>query len=304
MTWFTLSLVSAFMWAIAIAVDKLVLVRWQVTPALMCFLAALVELAAAGGVWVTLGLSEMPYPAIALALCAGMFKTLFYLFYYLAVTREEVSRIATLDSLTPLVILLSAGFVLNEALQPQEHLGVILVVSGAGTDNVQRQAVPAIESGFLFCVSRCSLYYRESNHYQTPVGNHRLLDRFRNSESGRLLRGLTAVAESCFQPESLSLRTQVVCAGAHRRKQHDSSERAFYFYDRGFTGVGDTGQCVGFGPFDIFTVDRGGGWHRESGAAARGVEKIRTGAKTDRDSTNGQRDGCDKRCKFELTGNG
>ncbi|MCP4981134.1 MAG: EamA family transporter [Gammaproteobacteria bacterium] len=152
MTWFTLSLISAFMWAIAIAVDKLVLVRWQVTPALMCFLAALVEFAAAGGVWVVLGLSEMPYPAIALALCAGIFKTLFYLFYYLAVTREEVSRIATLDSLTPLAILLSAGFVLNESLQPQEYLGVILVVSGAVLITCKGRLYPRLNLAFCFAL--------------------------------------------------------------------------------------------------------------------------------------------------------
>jgi len=140
------------MWAIAIAVDKLVLVRWRVTPALMCFLAALVELAAAGGVWMVLGLSEMPYPVIALALCAGIFKTLFYLFYYLAVTREEVSRIATLDSLTPLVILLSAGFVLNESLQPQEHLGVILVVSGAVLITCKGRLYPRLNLAFCFAL--------------------------------------------------------------------------------------------------------------------------------------------------------
>jgi uncharacterized membrane protein len=96
MTWFTLTLLAGFLWAIVSAVDKLFLVRWQVAPALMTFSAESIGFIAGCGVWLTMGLSEMSYSRISLALCAGVFKTLFVLFYWLAIAREEVSRIVTL----------------------------------------------------------------------------------------------------------------------------------------------------------------------------------------------------------------
>ena len=152
MTWFTLSLIAAFIGAIISAVDKLVLVRWQVTPALMTFIAGLIEITAAGGVWLTMGLSEMSYARIGLALCAGVLKTLMILFFYLAVAREEVSRIATLFTLTPLFILLFARFVLHESLQPQEYLGVILLVSGAVLITCKDRLFPQLNLAFCFAV--------------------------------------------------------------------------------------------------------------------------------------------------------
>lgn len=152
MTWFTLSLLAAFLWAIVTAVDKLVLVRWQVTPALMTFIAELIGLSAGCGVWLTIGLSEMSYSRIGLALCAGVFKTLMVLFYFLAIAREEVSRIVTLLYLTPLFILLSARFVLHESLQPQEYLGVILLVSGAVLITCKDKPFPRLNLAFCFAI--------------------------------------------------------------------------------------------------------------------------------------------------------
>ncbi len=152
MTWFTLSLLAAFLWAIVSAVDKLVLVRWQVTPALMTFIAELIGLIAGCGVWLAMGLSEMSYSRIGLALCAGVFKTLFVLFYFLAIAREEVSRIVTLLFLAPLFILLSARFVLHESLQPQEYLGVILLVSGAVLITCKDKLFPRLNLAFCFAM--------------------------------------------------------------------------------------------------------------------------------------------------------
>jgi drug/metabolite transporter (DMT)-like permease len=152
MTWFSLSLLAAFISAIISAVDKLVLVRWQVTPALMTFIAGLIELIAACGVWLTIGLSEMPYSDIGLALCAGVLKALMTLFFYLAVAREEVSRIATLFTLTPLFILLFARFALHESLQPQEYLGVILLVSGAMLITCKDKLFPQLNLAFCFAI--------------------------------------------------------------------------------------------------------------------------------------------------------
>lgn len=152
MTWFSLSLVAAFLWAIVSAIDKLVLVRWQVKPALMTFSAELIGLIAGCGVLLTIGLSEMSYPRIGLALCAGVFKTLLVLFYFLAIAREEVSRVVTLIYLAPLFILLSARFVLHESLQPQEHLGVILLVSGAVLITCKGKLFPRLNFAFCFAI--------------------------------------------------------------------------------------------------------------------------------------------------------
>ena len=152
MTWFTLSLLAAFLWAITTAVDKLVLVRWQVTPALMTFISELIALIAACGVWLTMGLSEMSYSRIGLALFAGVLKTLMVLFYYLAIAREEVSRIVTIFYLLPLFILLTARFVLHESLQPQEYQGVILLVSGAVLITCKDKPFPQLNLAFCFAI--------------------------------------------------------------------------------------------------------------------------------------------------------
>jgi uncharacterized membrane protein len=152
MTWFSLSLLAAFIGAIVAAIDKLVLVRWQVTPVLMTFVAALIELSAATAVWQTMGLSEMSYAGIGLALCAGILKALFVLFFYLAIAREEVSRIATLLSLKPLFILFIASYVLDESLQPQEYLGVMLLVSGAVLITCKDKPFPRLNLAFCFAL--------------------------------------------------------------------------------------------------------------------------------------------------------
>lgn len=152
MTWFSLSLLAAFIGAIVAAIDKLVLVRWQVTPVLMTFVAALIELSAAGVVWQTMGMSEMSYSGIGLALCAGILKALFLLFFYLAIAREEVSRIAALLSLTPLFILFVARYVLDESLKPQEYLGVILLVSGAVLITCKDKPFPRLNLAFCFAL--------------------------------------------------------------------------------------------------------------------------------------------------------
>ncbi len=150
MTWFSLTLLAAFLWAIVSAVDKLVLVRWQVTPALMTFSAESIGLIAACGVWMTMGLSEMSYPGIGLALCAGVLKTLLVLFYLLAIAREEVSRIVTFILLAPLFILVSARFVLHESLQAHEYLGVIFLVSGAVLITCKDKLFPRLNLAFCF----------------------------------------------------------------------------------------------------------------------------------------------------------
>jgi drug/metabolite transporter (DMT)-like permease len=152
MTWFTLSLLAAFISAIKVAIDKLVLVRWQVTPVLMTFITAIIELIAAGGVWQAMGLSEMSSSGIVLALCAGVLKALLVLFFFLALAREEASRIATLFSLTPLFILLAASYVLHESLQPQEYLGVILLVSGAVLITCKDKPFPRLNLAFSFAL--------------------------------------------------------------------------------------------------------------------------------------------------------
>ena len=150
MTWFSLSLLAAFIVAMVVAIDKLVLVRWQVTPVLMTFFSASIALIAACGVWLTMGLSEMSFSGTGLALCAGILKTLFELFYYLAIAREEASRIATLLSLTPLFILLAASYVLQESLQPQEYFGVFLLVSGAVLITCKDKLFPRLNLAFCF----------------------------------------------------------------------------------------------------------------------------------------------------------
>lgn len=152
MTWFTLSILAAFLWAIVSSVDKLVLVRWQVKPALMTFSAGSIGLIAACGVWLTMGLSDMSYSRIGLALCAGICFTLAAFFYFLAIAREDVSRIVTLIYTVPLFILLSASFVLNEALQPQEYLGVILLVSGAVLITRKDKLFPHLNLAFCFAI--------------------------------------------------------------------------------------------------------------------------------------------------------
>ena len=152
MTWFTLSLLAAFLWAIVSAVDKLVLVRWRVAPVLMTFIAGLIGLIAACGVWLMLGFSEMSYSRIGLALGAGVCFTLATLFYFLAIAREEVSRIVTIFYLLPLFILLSARFVLHESLQPQEYQGVILLVSGAVLITCKDKLFPRLNLAFCIAI--------------------------------------------------------------------------------------------------------------------------------------------------------
>ena len=123
-----------------------------------------------------MGLSEISYSGIGLALCAGVLKTLLVLFYFLAIAREEVSRIVTFILLAPLLILVSARFVLHESLQMHEYLGVIFLVGGAVLITCKDKFFPRLNLAFCFaflgvlCLTANQIiikYLLEANDYWT-----------------------------------------------------------------------------------------------------------------------------------------
>jgi transporter family protein len=69
-------------------------------------------------------------PGLWLALATGLCSGVAYLFFYLAISRGEASRIVTITALYPVVTSLLAFLLLGEAITPRKIAGLLMAIGG------------------------------------------------------------------------------------------------------------------------------------------------------------------------------
>jgi uncharacterized membrane protein len=112
-------------------IDKLVLTKWMRRPIGSTVMFVLVETAAGVAAFVIGGFPVPETGAAVAALAAGLCFGLMVLFYFRAAKEEEITRVAPMYDLVPILTLLFAAAFLGERLAPQAYFGVILVAAGA-----------------------------------------------------------------------------------------------------------------------------------------------------------------------------
>jgi len=131
MEWVVFSILAGFMWAGISVVDKLVVTKWVDNPRVPIIFLGLTGLAAAGFVYVFRGFALMPPVIIAITCLAGVSYVIASIFWFKAVSLEEVSRIAPLLHLIPLFVLIFAAIFLGEIFTTMTYVGIFLLIFGA-----------------------------------------------------------------------------------------------------------------------------------------------------------------------------
>ncbi|MEK7619568.1 MAG: EamA family transporter [Patescibacteria group bacterium] len=133
MSWVLLSIVAGFAWAIVNVIDKVVFVRWKLSPEVFFLLISIAFFLSGVVMWPFLGFPIPPQQELLLAGISGCLYFLCFVFYYRALKNEEVSRVVPLWYLSPLFIIVFAALFLGERLTYFHIGGVVLLVFGAMT---------------------------------------------------------------------------------------------------------------------------------------------------------------------------
>jgi transporter family protein len=131
MDWVTLSLTAALLFAVSNLIDKFLLDKWVKNPLIPLHFIALINLIAATLIFSLHQVTQLSTSNILLLLLVGLLNTLTIVFYFKALSLEEVSRIVPLFNITPLFIMIFAAIFLNEIFTPIKYLGIFLLVSGS-----------------------------------------------------------------------------------------------------------------------------------------------------------------------------
>jgi bacterial/archaeal transporter family protein len=131
MDWVSLALLSALLWAVSNLIDKFMLDKWMKNPLVPVNLVAVVSLIAGTAVSLTHGLSPLSPVNLMLVMLYGIASTVGMVYYFKALSIEEVSRIVPLFNLGPLFILILATIFLGEIFSPVKYAGIFLLVAGS-----------------------------------------------------------------------------------------------------------------------------------------------------------------------------
>lgn len=130
--WIILTLISAFLWALSSLFDKFILSHELKDPLLAATVSGIVSMPIF--VLPALLLKStilISFNLILITFFAGIFAMIAFYFYLVAVRREEISRVTSFLSITPIFVLFFAFVFLGERLSSLNYFGIILLVFGS-----------------------------------------------------------------------------------------------------------------------------------------------------------------------------
>lgn len=152
MSWYFFAILAAVVWAVSNVIDRVTYTKFikkAVTPMLVF---AVLELLTVAILAVTTGIDSFsPYETL-LGLIAGFTYSLMFVFYVLAVRREEISKVVPLFGLAPIFVMVLAAVTLGEVFTPLVYIGIALTLLGAVTLSVQRGGRFRFNAAFWFMV--------------------------------------------------------------------------------------------------------------------------------------------------------
>lgn len=131
MTWVAYILISVVLFAFSNVLDKIILTRWIRDPRINTLGNAVVGLCIALGVFLAGSIGPGSLWFVFLNLIAGALYIAAGRAYFLAVQKEEISRIAALTYVGPIIIAIASVPLFGEQLSALIYLGVVLLVIGA-----------------------------------------------------------------------------------------------------------------------------------------------------------------------------
>jgi len=155
MTWITLSICAALIWAISNLIDKFLLTTWSIRPILPVLAIGIVDLIVSTGIFVFYPVPLLPVPLLLLAFLAGACYFFNMYLYFYAVKGEDISTVVPLLYLSPLWVALIAHFFLGESLSTQQYFSMCLLIAGAILISVNSIKIPRFNKALFAIVLAC-----------------------------------------------------------------------------------------------------------------------------------------------------
>lgn len=131
MHWAVFEIIATFLWSFVNIVDKYALGKWFKNLYIPIIILEILGIIAAVIIYLFHGFAELSVFSIFIALIAGIFHFLCYVFYFKAVKLEEISRVVPLFHFTPVFVLIFGTFLLGEIFTPIKYFGIFLILIGA-----------------------------------------------------------------------------------------------------------------------------------------------------------------------------
>lgn len=131
MEWLILSLIATALWAVSNTIDKIVLEEYIKRPIFCSVISGFLGFLFAIAVFLIFQVQIISPISLMLSLIEGAVYISGILFYFKALSIEEVTRIAPLLQTIPLFTLFLSVIFLNEILVPMQYTGIIFIIVGA-----------------------------------------------------------------------------------------------------------------------------------------------------------------------------
>lgn len=131
MSWFSLALLAAFIWAFVDVLDKYFVTKLSKNPYIPVMIIAPVDFFVSMSIFFVHGFETLAPRFVLLGLLAGTFRVLMMFWYFRAAQIEEISRVSPLFYISPFFLLLAAGIFLGEVFTLTQYAGIVFLVLGA-----------------------------------------------------------------------------------------------------------------------------------------------------------------------------
>ncbi|MBI5754970.1 DMT family transporter [Candidatus Peregrinibacteria bacterium] len=131
MSWISLALLAAFIWAFVDVLDKYFVTKLSKNPYIPVMILAPVDFVASMAIFFIHGFEVMSPQFVLLGLLSGTFRVLMVYWYFRAAKIEEISRVSPLFYISPFFLLLLAGIFLGEIFTLSQYVGILFLVLGA-----------------------------------------------------------------------------------------------------------------------------------------------------------------------------
>lgn len=129
--WFIFSILSAILWASSSVIDKIIIPRYVKTPIVPIFIIGIFNLLTAIIVSLTVPYIVFSTTNLILSLLAGLLWGFVPFVYFSSLLTQDVSRIISLFSISPLLVLIFATLFLGEVLTYEKYLGTFAIILGS-----------------------------------------------------------------------------------------------------------------------------------------------------------------------------
>ncbi len=158
MSWVILSILAAVIFAFVNIVDKYLVTKLIKNPVIPVVIVGAIGIILGIAIFLFNGFKALSAINILLAVMAGNIHMLASVLYFLAIKREEVSRIIPIIYLQPLFIAILASFFLGELFGPLKYVGIAAMILGAVLISIKLPFEIRFGKAFWMAISAAALW--------------------------------------------------------------------------------------------------------------------------------------------------